>query len=50
MDTTTDRYIIVKLPAKQGWAVFDAKTQSTVPGTRSKTKREATEAARDLAR
>jgi hypothetical protein len=48
MNNTDSRYTIVKLPARQGWAIFDATTQSTVPGTRSATKREAKEAAADL--
>jgi hypothetical protein len=43
------RYSIVKLPARQGWAVFDAVTQATVGGTRSATRREATEALSEIA-
>jgi hypothetical protein len=47
-EMTTKTATIVKLPAKQGWMVFDPTMNDTVVGTRSTTKREAIEAAREL--
>jgi len=49
MDTTDGRYTIVKLPGKgEGWAIFDATVQATIGGSRSKTRREAQEAADEM--
>lgn len=43
------RYSVAKLPGKgEGWAVFDATTQSSVVGTRSTTRREAFEALAEM--
>lgn len=41
-----ERYQIVKLPGKgEGWAIFDAAINSTIPGSRCKSRRECLEVA-----
>ncbi len=42
-------YTVVKLPGKgEGFAIFDSNTNSTVPGSRSKFRRECYEAAAEM--
>ena len=46
---TTVIYTIEKLPGKgEGWAIFDSRTNASIVGSRSKTRREAQEAADEM--